>query len=64
MCHAGNVPGKENCGFFRWAQFDDDGQPVGFKDGESMTKDDQVRLDDDCVGISKGNVRREEQENG
>ncbi len=29
MCHAGNVPGKAACEFFRWAEFDDDGNPVG-----------------------------------
>ncbi|KAK7748558.1 hypothetical protein SLS53_000578 [Cytospora paraplurivora] len=28
MCHAGNVPGKEGCAFFRWAEFDDDGVPI------------------------------------
>ncbi|KAK0715751.1 hypothetical protein B0H67DRAFT_489102 [Lasiosphaeris hirsuta] len=28
MCHAGNVPGKEGCAFFQWAEFDDDGSPV------------------------------------
>ncbi|KAG6016855.1 hypothetical protein E4U41_004335 [Claviceps citrina] len=28
MCHAGNVPGKEGCSFFQWAEFDDDGNPV------------------------------------
>ncbi|KAL7627551.1 hypothetical protein AAE478_001744 [Parahypoxylon ruwenzoriense] len=27
MCHGGNVPGKENCSFFQWADFDDDGNP-------------------------------------
>ncbi|KAI5868533.1 hypothetical protein GGS23DRAFT_35089 [Durotheca rogersii] len=27
MCYAGNVPGKENCSFFQWADFDDDGNP-------------------------------------
>ena len=27
MCHAGNVPGKEACSFFEWAEFDDDGEP-------------------------------------
>ncbi|KAF5020995.1 hypothetical protein F66182_6976 [Fusarium sp. NRRL 66182] len=26
MCYA-NMPGKENCGFFQWAEFDDDGNP-------------------------------------
>jgi hypothetical protein len=29
MCHAGNVPGKEACEFFRWAEFDEDGNPIG-----------------------------------
>lgn len=28
MCHAGNVPGKESCSFFQWAEFDDDGNPL------------------------------------
>lgn len=28
MCHAGNVPGKEGCSFFQWAEFDDDGNPL------------------------------------
>jgi 2OG-Fe(II) oxygenase superfamily/GRF zinc finger len=28
MCHVGNVPGKEGCSFFRWAEFDDDGSPI------------------------------------
>jgi hypothetical protein len=28
VCHGGNVPGKENCTFFQWAEFDDDGVPV------------------------------------
>ncbi|KAI0914921.1 hypothetical protein F4823DRAFT_570181 [Ustulina deusta] len=27
MCHRGNVPGKDNCSFFQWADFDDDGIP-------------------------------------
>ncbi|KAI0432546.1 hypothetical protein F5Y09DRAFT_329605 [Xylaria sp. FL1042] len=27
MCHRGNVPGQENCSFFQWADFDDDGIP-------------------------------------
>lgn len=27
MCHAGNIPGKETCSFFQWAEFDDDGNP-------------------------------------
>ncbi|EUC49796.1 hypothetical protein COCMIDRAFT_83728 [Bipolaris oryzae ATCC 44560] len=28
MCHAGFVPGKERCGFFAWAEFNGDGEPV------------------------------------
>ncbi|KAH8646974.1 hypothetical protein BGZ60DRAFT_391633 [Tricladium varicosporioides] len=28
MCHAGNVPEKDGCTFFQWAQFDDDGEPI------------------------------------
>ncbi|KAJ5161936.1 hypothetical protein N7492_007328 [Penicillium capsulatum] len=29
MCYAGFAPGKEGCSFFQWAEFDDDGNPVG-----------------------------------
>ncbi|KAK7750469.1 hypothetical protein SLS62_007548 [Diatrype stigma] len=32
MCHGGNVPGKQNCDFFQWADFDDDGNPNWDKD--------------------------------
>jgi alkylated DNA repair dioxygenase AlkB len=28
MCYAGNVPGKDGCTFFQWAEFDDDGNPI------------------------------------
>ncbi|KAI9692805.1 MAG: hypothetical protein M1820_009353 [Bogoriella megaspora] len=27
MCDVGNTPGKTGCGFFEWAQFDEDGEP-------------------------------------
>ncbi|KAF2835738.1 GRF zinc finger domain-containing protein [Patellaria atrata CBS 101060] len=27
MCHVNYAPGKEGCGFFKWAEFDDDGEP-------------------------------------
>lgn len=27
MCHASNIPGKNGCSFFSWAEFDDDGNP-------------------------------------
>ncbi|KAI8685746.1 Fe2OG dioxygenase domain-containing protein [Fusarium keratoplasticum] len=36
MCYAGNVPGKDNCGFFQWAEFDDDGNPL-FKKTDPKT---------------------------
>ncbi|SPQ23561.1 29bd9382-8256-4102-828e-5f5138967540 [Thermothielavioides terrestris] len=35
MCYAGNVPGREACAFFRWAEFDDDGNPVGMTGAQS-----------------------------
>ncbi|SPN99646.1 related to CUE domain protein [Cephalotrichum gorgonifer] len=28
MCHSGNLPGKDACSFFEWAEFDDDGDPI------------------------------------
>ncbi|KAH7030878.1 GRF zinc finger domain-containing protein [Microdochium trichocladiopsis] len=28
MCHRGNTPQGESCSFFKWADFDDDGNPV------------------------------------
>lgn len=28
MCHASNLPGKDGCSFFQWAEFDDDGDPI------------------------------------
>jgi 2OG-Fe(II) oxygenase superfamily/GRF zinc finger len=34
MCYAGNVPGKEGCTFFQWAEFDEDGEPI-WKSGMS-----------------------------
>lgn len=29
MCYAGFAPGKQGCSFFQWAEFDEDGDPVG-----------------------------------
>ncbi|KAJ5774979.1 hypothetical protein N7457_009875 [Penicillium paradoxum] len=31
MCYAGFAPGREGCSFFQWAEFDDDGDPVGIE---------------------------------
>ena len=28
MCHAGNMPGRQGCTYFQWAEFDDDGRPL------------------------------------
>lgn len=36
MCHAGNVPGKESCTFFEWAQFDDEGDPINTRRSQSL----------------------------
>ncbi|KAL5338471.1 hypothetical protein BJX70DRAFT_198212 [Aspergillus crustosus] len=27
LCYMGSKPGKKGCGFFQWAEFDDDGEP-------------------------------------
>jgi hypothetical protein len=48
MCYAGNVPGKEGCSFFEWAEFDEDGEPVwkkgtARKDVPKETKDREYR---------------------
>ena len=41
MCHAGNVPGKDGCPFFQWAEFDDDGNPIWEKRrGQASAKPD------------------------
>ncbi|KAE8353360.1 hypothetical protein BDV28DRAFT_133329 [Aspergillus coremiiformis] len=32
MCYAGFAPGKKACGFFQWAEFDDEGEPVWDQD--------------------------------
>ncbi|KAI1142299.1 hypothetical protein F5Y05DRAFT_221134 [Hypoxylon sp. FL0543] len=40
MCHGGNVPGKDNCSFFQWADFDDDGNPSWDKSRYKVTKSD------------------------
>ncbi|KAL4909847.1 hypothetical protein BDW74DRAFT_44786 [Aspergillus multicolor] len=28
VCYMGSKPGKKGCGFFQWAEFDDDGEPL------------------------------------
>ncbi|KAL4934443.1 putative CUE domain protein [Aspergillus undulatus] len=28
LCYMGSKPGKKGCGFFQWAEFDDDGEPL------------------------------------
>ncbi|KAI1641166.1 hypothetical protein F4809DRAFT_659025 [Biscogniauxia mediterranea] len=40
MCHGGNAPGRENCSYFEWANFDDDGNPswdtARYKEGPKL----------------------------
>jgi alkylated DNA repair dioxygenase AlkB len=40
MCHSGNVPQKERdgCGFFKWAEFDEDGNPLGLEEWKGRLK--------------------------
>lgn len=42
MCYAGFAPGKQGCSFFQWAEFDDDGNPVG----------DQKHIADDAPALA------------
>lgn len=32
MCHSNYTPGQSGCGYFQWAEFDEDGQPAWAKD--------------------------------
>ncbi|KAH8434178.1 putative CUE domain protein [Aspergillus melleus] len=41
MCYAGFAPGKKSCGFFQWAEFDDDGEPIW---GKGEAKDNAPLL--------------------
>ena len=41
MCHAGNIPGKKRCSFFKWAKFDDDGDPMWDGTESEKTVDDE-----------------------
>ncbi|PWY90076.1 hypothetical protein BO70DRAFT_368657 [Aspergillus heteromorphus CBS 117.55] len=40
MCYAGFVPGRKGCGFFRWAEFDGDGEPVWGRNGNGEGEGD------------------------
>ena len=42
MCHAGNVPEKDGCTFFEWAQFDDDGNPIWKKGSKKTHKENET----------------------
>lgn len=44
MCYAGFAPGKKGCGFFQWAEFDDDGEPVWGLRGREDSGEDAPRL--------------------
>ncbi|KAI1004152.1 hypothetical protein K3495_g4062 [Podosphaera aphanis] len=45
-CHAGSVPGKDDCGFFQWAEFDDDGEPL-WKSGSVSGENSEVNVLDE-----------------
>jgi hypothetical protein len=38
MCYAGNVPEKENCSYFEWANFDEDGEPIWNKKPKMLSE--------------------------
>ena len=46
MCHAGNVPEKDGCTFFEWAQFDDNGEPIWKTPKEGSNEDGIGRVND------------------
>jgi len=43
MCHANYTPGKNGCGFFVWAEFDDDGNPPWANDYKKAKMEDGER---------------------
>ncbi|KAI1175363.1 hypothetical protein F4777DRAFT_330801 [Nemania sp. FL0916] len=51
MCHRGNVPGKDNCSFFQWADFNDDGIPSW----------DQQRYKEAEIPIDQGPILSQEE---
>lgn len=43
MCHANYTPGKNGCGFFVWAEFDEDGNPPWARDYKKARMEDGER---------------------
>ncbi|KAF2739573.1 putative CUE domain protein [Polyplosphaeria fusca] len=41
MCHTNYVPGEKGCGYFQWAEFDDDGDPPWAAKAKAMVKTQQ-----------------------
>lgn len=41
MCYAGFTPGRAGCGFFEWAEFDDDGEPIWRGGKKDKVKDSE-----------------------
>ncbi|KAL4809227.1 hypothetical protein BDV18DRAFT_131523 [Aspergillus unguis] len=41
LCYVGAKPGKKGCGFFQWAEFDDDGEPLW---DQSQTSQEDVNV--------------------
>ncbi|KAL2871900.1 putative CUE domain protein [Aspergillus lucknowensis] len=40
VCYMGSKPGKKGCGFFQWAEFDDDGEPL-WKTAQVKNEEDE-----------------------
>jgi alkylated DNA repair dioxygenase AlkB len=58
MCHANYTPGKDGCGFFVWAEFDEDGNPPWAGDFKKARMGDEERSDG-SEGMGKLEVRKE-----
>jgi hypothetical protein len=39
MCHTNYVPGKEGCGFFQWAEFDEEGEPPWAEEARALREE-------------------------
>lgn len=54
MCYAGFSPGRAGCGFFQWAEFDDDGEPI-WKGRQKDKVEEADRLSNFVDGIRGDN---------
>ncbi|KAJ9293817.1 hypothetical protein DTO271G3_7444 [Paecilomyces variotii] len=54
MCYAGFSPGRAGCGFFQWAEFDDDGEQI-WRGGKKDKVEESDRLSNFVDGIRGDN---------